>query len=673
MRDRIHFAIWKTALKFFLVACCLSGATAHAAIKQIPAADFFQNSQLSEVKLSPDGKSLAMLMSDKHERVVLAVLEIGQNQPKVIAGYQVRDVRSFHWVNNQRLVYDLNNRKLAQGENFYGPGLYAINKDGSARLHLVSHTFSLQMLNKTEALLPWNTFYLDGVHDDGSPDIFVIQGVDTDTSQEVAYDLYRLNTLTGNTEMVARPGKVSKWLIDKAGTPRIAETVDGAKVALHYLDPKTKAWRKLIECDWTSQERLTPMFLSPEGDLYVNAHKGQNTRALYRFDLQKNQVDDEPVLALNGYDFDGEFVYSTTQKKVLGIHYEMKIAASLWFDERLAQRQKKLDDLLPATVNRMTLAQTGTSNTVLLHSSSDVQPGVWQLYDFETEKFTRLGSTQPGIKPEQMAPKEMLRYRARDGMEIPVALTLPLHGNGKNLPMVVLVHGGPYVRGVHWDWNSQVQFLASRGYAVLEADFRGSTGYGFKHFSAGWKQWGLAMQDDLADGARWAVAQGYADPARICIAGASYGGYATLMGLLKDPELYRCGINWVGVTDINLLYDIHWSDFSDEWKAYGMPLLVGDQRKDAAQLKATSPLENAAAIKQPLLLAYGGADLRVPLPHGTKFYNAVKSSNPNVEWVEYPEEGHGFRLLKNKLDFWGRFERFLDQHIGQNNLKKETP
>ncbi|MDB5935818.1 MAG: prolyl oligopeptidase family protein, partial [Massilia sp.] len=204
--------------------------------------------------------------------------------------------------------------------------------------------------------------------------------------------------------------------------------------------------------------------------------------------------------------------------------------------------------------------------------------------------------------------------------------------------------------------------------AVLEPEYRGSTGFGSKHYRAGWKQWGLKMQDDIADGAKWAIAQGIVDPQRICIAGASYGGYATLMGLIKDPELFKCGIDWVGVTDINLLYSGHWSfrsDTSDAYKQYGMPQLVGDPVKDAEQFKATSPLEQAARIKQPLLLAYGGSDVRVPLYHGRKFYEAVKSTNKNVEMVVYDEEGHGWALPKNRIDFWSRVEKFLDKNIGK--------
>ncbi len=178
------------------------------------------------------------------------------------------------------------------------------------------------------------------------------------------------------------------------------------------------------------------------------------------------------------------------------------------------------------------------------------------------------------------------------------------------------------------------------------------------------------MQDDLDDVRKWAIDQSYADPERVCIAGASYGGYATLMGLIRNPELYRCGISWVGVSDINLLYDVAWSDNSEQAQKYGMPVMIGDQVADAAQLKATSPLEQAARLKSPLILAYGAADVRVPLIHGTKFYDAIKEHNKQVEWIVYKDEAHGWRRLDNNIDFWTRVEKFLDTHIGNSTKTK---
>jgi dipeptidyl aminopeptidase/acylaminoacyl peptidase len=244
-------------------------------------------------------------------------------------------------------------------------------------------------------------------------------------------------------------------------------------------------------------------------------------------------------------------------------------------------------------------------------------------------------------------------------------LTLPAKG-GKKLPMVVMVHGGPYVRGTEFGWDPTAQFLASRGYAVLEPEFRGSTGYGLGLFKAGMKQWGLSMQDDIADSVQWAVAQGHADPERVCIMGGSYGGYATLMGLIKDPGLYRCGIAYAAVTDIPLMLEgMLWqSDTPDEYRKYGAPIMLGDVHADAERFAATSPLRQAARIKRPLLLAHGSDDRRVPVVHFTKLRSALEAHRADAEFMEYSGEGHGWSVSKTSIDFWTRVERFLDKHIG---------
>jgi dipeptidyl aminopeptidase/acylaminoacyl peptidase len=188
-------------------------------------------------------------------------------------------------------------------------------------------------------------------------------------------------------------------------------------------------------------------------------------------------------------------------------------------------------------------------------------------------------------------------------------------------------------------------------------------GYGWGLFRAGWKQWGLAMQDDLSDAARWAIESQHADPKRIAIAGASYGGYATLMGLIKDPELFRCGFEWVGVTDIRLMYSQSWNDLSLEALETSMPIMIGDPVKDAAQLAATSPLANADKLTQPLLMAYGGNDRRVPLEQGRIFLSAVQKNDKDVEWIVYPDEGHGWMMEQHDIDFWSHVERFLEVHL----------
>ncbi len=298
-------------------------------------------------------------------------------------------------------------------------------------------------------------------------------------------------------------------------------------------------------------------------------------------------------------------------------------------------------------------------------SYSDTDPGTYYLYDRDQRRLEFVAASRKAIDPARMPAREPVRYAARDGLEIPAYVTLPMGAATGKLPLVVLVHGGPNVRGGHWRWNAEAAYLASLGYAVLEPEFRGSLGWGRKHFEAGWKQWGLAMQDDLDDGVDWLAKQGTIDPKRVCIMGGSYGGYAVMLGLARNPERWRCGINFIGVTDINLLFEVGWSDFADSnYLRYAAKDLIGDPVKDAAQFKATSPLAQAARIKAPVLMAYGTDDRRVPLIHGEEMRDALRKQGTPVEWVAYRGEGHGFLLEANRIDFYTRVAKFLEAHLG---------
>ena len=654
-----------------LLALFLSAAPARADTAPVPIQSFFEPASFMGATMSPSGHYVAMRVANKNNdgRAALAVLDTATMQVKEVASYDGFDVGLFRWISDERLVYNLTDLRLAPGDSGHiAPGLFAVNRNGSGARQLVATgRRAVVRGGEEDAVLPPNTLFAGTIAGQDSNDVFVTKVEGFGKSVDTYVELERLNTVTGKVTTLDTPPYSTSWQIDAKGIPRIAQARQGKMISLHYNDPATGQWRKFAEFEALSPKAFWPLYYAEDGTLYVRANNGKDKAAIYRYDLAHNAIQPEPVVASESFDVDSGLIVS--DGKMAGIRMQLDGEVTQWFDSDMAALQKQIDARLTATTNRIQPSQRAETPLMVIETFSDVQPSIFLLYNKETKKLTKLGAEHPAINPKQMGQRDMMHYKARDGLDIPAYVTMPPGGGKKNLPLVVLVHGGPSVRGGYWRWSAQAEFLASRGYVVLEPEFRGSTGFGAHHYMAGWKQWGLAMQNDVADGAKWAIAQGIADPKRICIGGASYGGYATLMGLINDPDLYRCGFEWVGVTDIDLMYSVRWSDAPDIEKSYGLPVLVGDREKDVAQLKATSPLEQAARIKQPLLLAYGGADVRVPIVHGEKFYEAVKQTNKDVEWVEYANEGHGWSLLKDNVDFWGRVEAFLARNIGPSSAQ----
>jgi dipeptidyl aminopeptidase/acylaminoacyl peptidase len=455
-----------------------------------------------------------------------------------------------------------------------------------------------------------------------------------------------------------QPPYITEWMADQDGMPRVGMSLYDGVLKIHDLDRASKQWRLLDEKNEFDPSAIRPLLIDFQDHLF--AATGESVD---RIDLNDPQHTRKPFLLVRGFDFEGQWEVDHKARKVLGVHFLTDAHGSRWTEPQMQAAQKSVDAALPGTINTITCGECLSSRFLLVRSDSDRQPARYFLYDTQTQTVVAgFGETRPWIDAMQMGRRTFVRYPARDGLQIPAYLTLP-PGRAKDerVPLIVLVHGGPWMRGASWEWDAEAQFLATRGYAVIQPEFRGGTGFGFAHFRAGWHQWGLAMQDDLADAARWAVDQGYADPARIAIGGASYGGYATLMGLIKNPEIFRCGFEYGGVTDIRLMYSISWSDASNEAKKYGYPVLIADPEKDAAQIEETSPLKNAARLTQPLLMAHGAEDVRVPIAHATRFHDAVTKTNKNVEWLVYTDQGHWYGPESHRFDYWRHVEGLLER------------
>jgi len=658
------------ALRPFLLLPLLLFLPVHAqATDPLPSPDsFFGNQAFSAAVLSPDARLLAVRLASKSGRNELAVIDLADFSVRTVASFFDADVGNFRWVNAQRLVFDSADYQRALGQKRFAPGLFAVDADGKQFRQLVSRTGRAPQARTARQLLPANTFLLGDVGEQNS-DFVYVQHAKFDGVSDIEYvDLQRLNTRTGAVQTVERPSMARLWMLDHQGEPRIALAPEGELEVVYYREPTSGAWRKLGQfARFTGAGgSFVPQFFGPDGTLYVRARKDSDKLALYTYDLANNKIGDTPVVSVTGYDFLGGGIANAS--KLLGMRYQADAESTVWFDENMKALQQAVDAMLPNTINNMSVARRAQTPYVVVASYSDLQPIVYSLFDTQTRRLLPVGARRPSIHPQQMSSMALVHYQARDGLDIPAFLTLPYGKKAQRLPMVVPVHGGPYARD-SWGWDPQVQFLASRGYAVLEPQFRGSTGFGRKHFTSGWKQWGLGMQNDLADGARWAIAQGTVDPKRICIAGQGYGGYAALMGLVNDPGLFKCAVDMGGMTDFRLLLEGSWridSTLPEEWKQYGMPALIGDVGKDAAQLDATSPLVQAARIRQPVLMGHGGYDGFVPVAHASKLVDAVKPGNPDIELVVYDEEGHVLNLPKNRIDFWSRVEKFLERHIGNH-------
>lgn len=633
----------------------------------VPIADFFRVPALLGPVLSPDGQFLAAAVGNPQGRLQLVVLDLNQLKAfKTVASFTDADVRNYRWVNASRLVYSV--ADLHSNDRAIAPGLWAVNRDGSDERQLIN---AGPLEPVSERRLPWQ-WQLHSVLRDGSADVLVLQPSFNLVGDLDSTKLARLDTTSGRLTHLSEgaPEHTVHWVTDRRGRLAALATAHGGRSAAYLRS--AQGWTRFDEADSLSGQGARPVWAGTDGTLLALARRHTDTQALYTLDRSTQQLVEPPIVSAPGYDLSAQMVFDPDTDTLLGVHIETDAVGTVWLDPGMKALQAQVDRLLPGTVNRLNCQRCLGAATLLVTASADRQPPVYYLFEREGGTLKRLASARPWIQPERMGLRDLYRFNARDGLSLPVLVTQPPGPSSGPRPAVLLVHGGPWVRGAHWAWEAQAQFLASRGYVVLEPEFRGSMGYGFKHFQAGWKQWGQAMQDDLADTVQWAVQKGWVDAQRVCIAGASYGGYATLMGLIRHPQVFKCGIDWVGVSDLLLMYDITWSDFSQEAKRFGLPRLLGERVADAAMLQAHSPLAQASRLRRPLLMAHGGADRRVPIEHGIAMRDALRPHNPEVEWVDYPTEGHGWRTLPTKVDFWGRVERFLARHIGTPAALEET-
>jgi len=634
-----------------------------------PAELFYRAPDIEAARLSPSGRWLALGTAVGAQRVGLVVFDLQLWKPSaLVARFADADIGDFRWVNDERLVFSVRDHSRGGGDQRWWPGLFSARRDGTELRQLVKVSDNFVVGSRSVGREPLDAWHeLLHIPAGGGNDVIVgewLFGAGGETRGVVAK---RLDVVTGRARSISMgaPEHVRAWWFDRHGEPRVLRAQHNGRATLYWKGQDDAAWRVLAEFD-ALRAPFNPAHVDDGDVLYVTAREQpEGARVLKRFDFSRGAPADEALVRSPGFDFAGALVTDATGGKALGVRVVTDAETTVWFDPAMQALQAQADARLPGHVNRVACRRCGQPEMVaLVRAWSDRDPGQFWIHQAATGQWRKVGDLRAKVEPHRMARTDFARIRARDGLEFPVWVTLP-PGPARPRATIVLVHGGPWVRGRHWRWDADAQFLASRGYAVIEPEFRGSQGYGEALFQAGRRQWGQAMQDDVADALAWAVKQGYSDPARVCIAGASYGGYATLMGLVRHPDLYRCGVAWVAVTDPRLLFSWRYgTDVSDEARSYFYPGLIGDPVKDAAMLDAVTPVLQAHRIQAPLLLAFGGQDRRVQLVHGTRLRDALRAAGKEPEWVVYPDEGHGWFKLENRLDFAHRMEAFLALHLG---------
>jgi dipeptidyl aminopeptidase/acylaminoacyl peptidase len=608
-----------------------------------PLEDFFRPYAFDEVKVSPDGTKVAVLSTWKEYRN-LYIIDLATKRPLQLTGLDYAHVTSVRWMGNNRLLFSTEQDGMPTG------GLFAINADGRQPRTLAE---SVRQQGARGQMVFRYARFLDYLPDDDTRFLVV-----ANDRSEFDPDVYSMNARSGQKRLVARnPGGVRHWVADSTGTVRLAFGEQGRRRFVLHRASNRDEWRQVREFDFMDGQIIPLAFIDGDRECLVLSSVGNDRAVVRRFDPTTGELG-EVVFGHEIYDA-SHAVVSRRDQRLLGVAYEAEKWEVAWTDPVMRDLQQQIDLELPDTRN-LFYSRSDDERWYVVLAYSDRHPGTFYLLDTLEMTMQTLVSRADWLRPEQLAEMRPISYQARDGLTIHGYLVVPPGREARNLPMVVNPHGGPWVRD-SWGYDPEAQFLASRGYAVLRMNFRGSTGYGQRHLQAGYGQWGLAMQDDITDGVKWAIAAGIADPERIAIYGGSYGGYAAMAGLAFTPELYRCGINYVGVTDVALLQRTvprAWESIMEQLED-----MTGDRKRDRERLTASSPLENADRIRAPVFFAYGELDDRVDMRHGTRMAATLRRNGVPVEWMLRSDEGHGFYQWDNMIAFYRTMERFLAEHM----------
>ena len=602
----------------------------------IPRDTLLGNPERANPHIAPDGKRLAWLAPDEREILQVWVQTIGQHDARAVTADKTRAIQSYGWTYDSKTI--LYAQDAAGDENFH---LFAVDLD--------SHN--------VRDLTPWQGVRAEFVA--ANPKFPERILVALNLRDRKLMDVYRIDLRTGAVELdTENPGDIAGWLADDNMIVRAATvtTADGG-TEIRIRDGAANPWRTLMKA--SMEDNLAALDFTKDGQsIFFSTSVGTDTARLVRHEIASGKETD--IARSDDADLSDAMIHPTRHV----------VQASAFDPGR--KHWTVIDPSIQGDFDALAKVTDGDFNVVdrdladqtwLISFDSDRAPARYYSWDRAAKKATFLFTTQPKLDDAPLAPMMPIEFTARDGMKINGYLTLPVGVPDKNLPLVLFVHGGPWGRD-SWGFNPYAQLLANRGYAVLQINFRSSTGFGKKFLHAGDREWGLTMQNDLTDGVKWAVNQGVADPKRVAIFGGSYGGYAALAGAAFTPNLYRCAVDECGPSNLfTLLASLppYWEVMrSIFFTRVGNP----DDPKDKELLTAASPLFSADKIKIPMLVGQGANDPRVKQAEAEQIVEAIAKHRGNAVYVLYTDEGHGFVRPENRLDFTARIEKFLADNPG---------
>lgn len=643
-------------------------ATGTAAVARISIDDLIRERAFSTFRLSPDGSKLAFLGEVQEGFKNIYVINLESMESKLITGEEA-NVNSFVWANNNRLVYS------TDGANRVFNGVYAINSDGTDAKILIEPVMTPLGSPFTGISLSGRLFSVFGDDDDH---ILLYSS----SRRRVNPDISKLNVYTGReSTYFHNPGDYNGFSMDGDGVARFAYKFeeDGSS-AVYYRDSDDDEFELFHAF---SADYIT---YSVEGYdkenlfAYVITNHLDDTASLYKLDLANKTYElvyKDPVYDLSAFAAGGNLIFSSKSGKLLGIQYEAEKPVNKWFNKQFEQLQQMIDEAFPDTVNQL-IDWDEDQTKFIIASVSDRQPYLYRLLTINPLSVTELQSSKPWINPKDLPKCKPIEYKSRDGVTIHGYLYLPTdYKKGDKVPLLMLPHGGPWARDL-WGFRSYLDtlqiFPATRGWAVMQVNFRGSTGYGKEHLTASYKK-PHEMNQDVEDGVQWAIDQGYADPDHVAIMGASWGGYATMYGVTITPDLYRFGVNIFGVVDVPR--QINWYRLRTKWQGSrdsgyeAWVRRIGDPKdeKDLAMLDSASPINFIDRIKVPLIVYHGTADVNVDIEQSRILRSELDKHDIEFDWISHADEHHSIRNFENRKDLYERIERLLVK-FGKDNKGK---